>query len=162
VTPARDPKFRSYRVTLYALYGAFCAVLFAQLLRSVASDIYGHPPPAAPQASPTACLEDVDRLYSQLAARAVQPAPGGLEGGALAREWDLWTRRWEADVARVSSRCELDDAKDPARRQLAAAVDALEDLRRDLALSGESTAGQARQVRDALAQARQLLGLKPK
>lgn len=160
--PARDPTLRPYRVALYVVFGAFCAVLFLQLLRSVASDIYGHPPPAAPQASATACLEDVDRLYAQLAARAVQPAPGGLEGGALAREWDLWTRRWEAEVARVSSLCELDNARDPARRQLATAVDALEELRRDLALSGESTAGQARQVKEALTEARQLLGLKPR
>jgi len=160
--PARDPTLRPYRVALYVVFGAFCAVLFLQLLRSVASDIYGHPPPAAPQASATACLEDVDRLYAQLAARAVQPAPGGLEGGSLAREWDLWTRRWEAEVARVSSLCELDNARDPARRQLATAVDALEELRRDLALSGESTAGQARQVKEALTEARQLLGLKPR
>jgi hypothetical protein len=158
---ARDPTLRSYRVALYVVYGAFCAVLFVQLLRSVASDIYGHPPPAAPQASATACLEDVDRLYAQLAARAVQPAPGSLEGGALAREWDLWTRRWEAEVARVSSLCELDNAHDPARRLLATAVDSLEELRRDLALSGESTSAQARQVKEALAQARHLLGLKP-
>jgi hypothetical protein len=149
-------------VALYIAYGAFCAVLFVQLLRSVASDIYGHPPPALPQASATACLEDVDRLYAQLSARAVQPAPGGLEGGALGREWDQWTRRWEADVASVSSRCDLDNPKDAPHRLLATAVDALEDLRRDLALSGESTAGQARQVKDALAEARQLLGLKPR
>lgn len=162
MTPARDPTLRSYRVSLYVVYGAFCAVLFVQLLRSVASDIYGHPPPALPQASATACLEDVDHLYAELAARAVQPAPGGLEGGALAREWDLWTRRWEADVASVSSRCELNDPKDPAHKLLASAVDALEDLRRDLASSGENTAGQARQVKEALAQARQLLGLKPR
>jgi hypothetical protein len=160
--PARDPTLRPYRVALYIAYGVFCAVLFAQLLRSVASDIYGHPPPAMPQASATACLEDVDRLYAQLAARAVQPAPGGLEAGALAREWDQWTRRWEADVAIVSSRCELGDPKDDPHRLLATAVDALEDLRRDLALSGESTASQARQVKDALAQARQLLDLKPR
>jgi hypothetical protein len=160
--PARDPTLRPYRVALYVVFGAFCAVLFLQLLRSVASDIYGHPPPAAPQASATACLEDVDRLYAELAARAIQPAPGGLEGGSLAREWDLWTRRWEAEVARVSSLCELDNARDPARRQLATAVDALEELRRDLALSGESTAGQARQVKEALTAARQLLGLKPR
>jgi hypothetical protein len=158
--PARDPTLRPYRVGLYVVYGLFCAVLFVQLLRSVASDLYGHAPPAAPQASATACLEDVDRLYAQLSARAVQPAPGGLESGALAREWDLWTRRWEEEVARVSSRCELDHARDPARQQLAAAVDALEELRRDLSRSGESAADEARRVKDALAQARTLLGLK--
>jgi hypothetical protein len=160
--PARDPTLRPYRVTLYVMYGAFCTVLFVQLLRSVASDLYGHPPPAAPEPSATACLEDVDRLYAQLSARAVQPAPGGLESGALAREWDRWTRRWEEDVARVSSRCDLDGARDPARRQLATAVDALEELRRDLSRSGESAADEARRAKEAIAEARAVLGLKPR
>ena len=160
--PLRDPTFRAYRVALYVLYGVFCAALFFLLVRSVASDLYGHAPPALPQASATACLDDVDRLYAQLSARAVQPAPGGLEGGSLAREWDLWMRRWEDDVARVSARCQLSDAPDPARRHLASAIEGLEELRRDLARSGESVSAEARQVKDALAQARKDLGLKPR
>ena len=160
--PPRDPTLRNYRIALYALFGVVCAVLFFLLLRSVASDLYGHSPPEVPQASPTACLEDVDRLYAQLSARAVQPAPGGLESGALAREWDLWPRRWEDEVERVSARCRLDSDSDPARRQIAAAVDALEELRRDLSRSGESASAEARQVKDALAQARKILGLKPR
>ena len=158
--PARDPTLRPYRIALYALYGGVCALIFFLLVRSVASDLYGHAPPAAPRASATGCLEDVDRLYAQLSARAVQPAPGGLEGGALAREWDQWTRRWEDEVARVSASCNFDENGDPARRQLAAAVEGLEELRRDLSRSGESAAAEARQVKEALAQARKLLGLK--
>ena len=160
--PARDPAFRTYRIALYCVFGAFCAVLFYLLVRSVASDLYGHSPPAVPRASATACLDDVDRLYAQLSARAVQPAPGGLEGGALAREWDLWTRRWEEEVAKVGARCKLDEDGDPALRHLAAAVDGLEELRRDLSRSGESASEEARQVKDSLAQARKLLGLKPR
>ena len=159
---ARDPTLRTYRIALYALYGVVCAALFFLLVRSVASDLYGHAPPAVPQVSATACLDDVDRLYAQLSARAVQPAPGGLEGGALAREWDLWTRRWEEEVARVSARCKLEGDADPARRQLADAVEGLEELRRDLSRSGESASAEARQVKDALARARKLLGLKPR
>ncbi len=158
--PPRDPSLRPYRIALYVVYGAFCTLLFALILRSAISDLYGHAPPPAPQASATACLEDVDRLYAQLAARAVQPAPGGLEGGALSREWDLWIRRWEHDVARVSERCQLGESRDPARRQLALAVEGLEELRRDLSRSGDSVAAEARQVKDALAQARKLLGLR--
>jgi hypothetical protein len=157
---ARDPSLRPYRIAMYVVYGAFCTLLFALILRSVVSDLYGHAPPPSPQESATACLEDVDRLYAQLAARAVQPAPGGLEGGALAREWDLWIRRWEADVARVSERCQLGEGRDPARRQLALAVEGLEELRRDLSRSGDSVAAEARQVKEALAQARKLLGLR--
>ena len=160
--PARDPTLRTYRIALYSIFGAFCAVLFFLLVRSVASDLYGHVPPAVPPASATACLEDVDRLYAQLSARAVQPAPGGLEGGSLAREWDLWTRRWEEEVARVSARCKLDEEGDPALRQLSAAVDGLEELRRGLSRSGESASADARRVKDSLAQARKLLGLKPR
>ena len=164
--PARDPRLRTYRIALYALYGAFCAGLFFLLLHAIGGmgrgDLYGHVPAAVPQASSTACLDDVDRLYAQLSARAVQPAPGGLEGGALGREWDLWTRRWEEEVARVSARCKLEGDRDPARQQLAAAVEGLEELRRDLSRSGESASAEARQVKDALAQARKLLGLKPR
>jgi len=160
--PPRDPAFRSYRIALYAVYGAFCGALFFLLVRSVASDLYGHSPPALPQASATACLDDVERLYAQLSARAVQPAPGGLESGSLGREWDLWMRRWEDDVARVSARCQLSDAPDPARRHLASAVDGLEELRRDLSRSGESASAEAREVKDALTQARKDLGLKPR
>jgi hypothetical protein len=155
---ARDPTLRNYRIALYVAFGFFCAVLFFLLVRSVASDLYGHAPPSVPRASAAACLEDVDRLYAQLSARAVQPAPGGLEGGSLAREWDLWTRRWEDEVARVGARCKLDDDPDPALRQLAAALDGLEELRRNLSRSGESASAEARQVKDALAQARKLLG----
>jgi hypothetical protein len=150
----RDPATRTYRIAVYAAYGIVALVLFVQLVRSVASDLYGRSPPAEPRQSPLACLEDVDRLYAQLSARAVQPAPGGLEGGALSREWDAWTRRWEDDVARVRDRCALDDARDPGRRHLARAVSGLEELRRELGRSGEDAANEARAVKDALAAAR--------
>ena len=127
----------------------------------MASDLYGRKMEPLAQASATACLEDVDRLYAQLSARAVQPAPGGLEEGGLAREWDQWTRRWEEEVARVNERCRLNDGANPALQQLAVALDGLEELRRDLSRSGESASAEARQVKDALAQARKLLGLRP-
>jgi hypothetical protein len=159
--PARDPTLKPYRVALYVAYGACCTLLFALLVRSVVSDLYGRGAPPAPPASATACLEDVDRLYAQLSARAVQPAPGGLEGGALAIEWDAWTRRWEDEVARVSQRCQLDQGGDPAREQLASAVDGLEELRRELARSGESSSSEARRVKESLSEARRLLGLHP-
>lgn len=140
---------------MYAVYGLVVTVLFFQLVRSVASDLYGHTPPAGPPKTPLACVDEVDRLYGQLSARAVQPAPGGLEGGALSREWDAWTRRWEEDVAEVSDRCGLSDPKDAAGRALAQAVEGLEDLRRQLSRSGEDAASEAREVKDALTAARE-------
>jgi hypothetical protein len=143
-----------YRVATYVVYGLFTAILFFQLVRSVAADLYGHSPPAGPPKTPLACLEEVDRLYGQLSARAVQPAPGGLESGALAREWDDWTRRWEEDVAQVSDRCGLSNPVDATGRALSQAVDGLEALRRELTRSGADAADEARRVKDALAAAR--------
>ena len=158
--PARDPTLRTYRIALYSIFGAFCAVLFFLLVRSVASDLYGHVPPAVPPASATACLEDVDRLYAQLSARAVQPAPGGLEGGSLAREWDQWSRRWEDEVAGVSERCSLDSPSEPALRALAEALEGIEELRRRLSRSGEEASSDARGVKEAIAQARKALRIR--
>jgi hypothetical protein len=156
----RDPALLPYRVAMYVVYGLVAGLLFLQLVRSVASDLYGHNPPAGPPKTPLACVDEVDRLYGQLAARAVQPAPGGLEAGALAREWDAWTRRWEEDVAEVSDRCGLSDPKDAGGRALAQAIDGLEDLRRQLSRSGEDAASEAREVKDAIAAAREQLHVK--
>ena len=158
--PARPPELKPYRLGVYGLYGGFCALLFFLLLRSVIGDLYGKRPAAGPQQSPTACLEDLDRLYGQLSARAVQPAPRGLDEGGLAREWDQWSRRWDDDVATVSARCRLDEPAGAAQRQLAEALDGLEELRRQLTRSGDTAAGNARRVRESLAAARQLLKTK--
>jgi hypothetical protein len=153
----RDPALKPYRIAMYCAFGAVCLFLFEQILRSVVGDLYGHRPDTAAQQSPTACLDDVERLYAQLSARAVQPAPGGLEGGALARDWDEWTRRWEDEVDRVSQHCSLGSSSDPASRALAEALDAIEELRRRLSRSGAEASEEARRVKEALNQARREL-----
>lgn len=144
----------------YVAYGLICGFIFFVLLRSVIGDLYGRPPITVAKTSPTACLEDVERLYSELSARAVQPAPGGLEGGQLSREWDTWSRRWESQVDTVSQRCQLDSPETPAGRALSDALDGIEELRRRLSRSGEDASEDARQVKESLAAARRQLGLK--
>ena len=156
----RDPALRPYRFAVYGVYALCCGFLFVQLLRSVIGDLYGRPAVSEAQASPTACLEDVERLYAQLSARAVQPAPFGLESSELSREWDAWSRRWEDELGRVGVRCQLETSAEPARRALSDALDAIEELRRRLSRSGEDASEDARQVKESLAQARRLLQLK--
>jgi len=153
----RDPALKPFRIAVYCIYGAFCAVLFFQLVRSVVADLYGRKAQTAAEQTPTACLDDVERLYAQISARAVQPAPGGLEGGALAREWDAWSRRWDDDLDRVSQRCRLVSDNEAASRAIADALDGIEELRRRLSQSGADAAEEARRVKDALAQARKEL-----
>ena len=150
----RDPALKSYRIAMYCIYGAACAVLFLQLLRSVVGDLYGRRRDAVVQQSPTACLDDIERLFGQLSARAVQPAPGGLEGGALGREWDAWSRQWQDEVDRVSERCGSGSVNEPGSRPLADALDGIEELRRRLERSGADASEEARRVKDALSQAR--------
>lgn len=156
---ARDPALKPYRIAVYCVYGVICAALFVQLLRSVVGDLYGRELVTSVE-SPTACLEDVQRLYDQLSARAVQPAPGGIESNALSKEWDTWSRRWEDEVQSVSARCRLDSPADQTAQSLADALESIEDLRRRLSRSGEDAAEDARRVRDSLADARKQLGLK--
>jgi len=145
---------------MYSLFGVTCSFLFVLLLRSVVGDLYGRRPATAAQPNPRACLEDVERLYAQISARAVQPAPGGLDGGALAREWDEWTRRWEDEVDSVSHRCALGSSDDPASRALSEALDGVEELRRRLSRSGAEASEEARRVKEALTQARRELKLR--
>jgi hypothetical protein len=146
-----------YRVALYCLYGAICLLLVAVLLRSVIADLYGRRSPRPALQAPTACLDDVERLFAQISSRAVQPAPGGLEGGALAREWDAWSRRWEDELDRVSERCRPGSEGTPGSRALGDALDGIEEIRRRLSRSGADAAEDARRVKDALAQARREL-----
>src|SRR3954462_1274846 len=139
---------------MYCIYGAVCAALFFLLVRSVVSDLYGRRDDAGARQSPTACLEGIERLYGQISARAVQPAPGGVEGGALVREWDEWSRRWQDEVDRVSARCRLGSESEPGSRALGNALDGIEEPRRRLERSGADAAEEARRVKDALTQAR--------
>ena len=151
---SRDPALRNYRVAVYSAYGVVVAAFFLQLVRSVVGDVYGRRGRTEVTRSPTACLDDVERLYAQISARAVQPAPGGLGGDALSREWDAWSRRWEDDVERVGERCRLEG---PVGKALGDALDGVEELRRRLSRSGEDAAEDARRVKEALAEARREL-----
>jgi len=156
----RDPALKPYRLAVYLSYGLACAFIFFVMLRSVIGDLYGRRTVTEKQASPTSCLEDVERLYSELSARAVQPAPFGFESNQLALEWDSWSRRWESEVDRVSQRCQLGAPDGPARRSLSVALDGIEELRRRLSRSGEDASADARQVKESLAEARRQLQLK--
>ena len=157
---ARDPALKRYRIGVYVAYGLVCTIFFVQLVRSVVGDLYGRRRDGVARESASACLDDVERLYGELSARAVQPAPRGLESGALSREWDTWARRWEDEIQGVSDRCRLGSSNDPSSRHLADALDGIEELRRRLSRSGEDASADARRVKESLAEARKSLHLR--
>lgn len=156
--PTRPPELRNFRVGVYAVFGLVCSVVFVQLIRGVVSELYGRPATASDRASsPPVCLDELDRLYQQLAARAVEPAPRGLDESHLSTEWDSWSRRWEAELESVSLRCKLSQPGDPAIKDLADAQEALEELRRSLGRSGDDISAEAGRAKEALGAARSKL-----
>jgi hypothetical protein len=159
---SRPPELRPYRVAVYIVVGAFCAILFFQLIRSVGGELFGRalPDGRSRPATDSACLDDVSHLYTALAARVVEPPPGALSSEALAFEWERWSSRWEDELAAVRGRCNLGEAAQGVRYHLAVAADGLEELRREVSRSGQDTSAEARRVRQALAEARRNLGLR--
>jgi hypothetical protein len=149
----RDPSLRPYRIAVYVAYSVIALVSCTLIFRSVVTDLFGRGPQAqARPATPAACLDDADRLFAAISARAAQPAPRGLDSEALALEWDRWSRRWEDDLAEATSRCGR--AEGPARDHLSTALDDLENLRREIGRSGQETSAAALRVKDELAAAR--------
>lgn len=151
---ARPPELRPYRFAVYTAFALVCGLTFYVLVHSVAADLYGRASGKLPATTPLSCLEDLERLYAQVSARAVQPAPRGLDTGVLSREWDQWSARWQDELDRVSQRCGLDDPRDPAVADLATAREGLDNLRRELSRSGESISEEAGLVKESLAAAR--------
>lgn len=155
---ARSAALRPFRLGVYAVFVLFCAVFGYALVGSVARDVFGQRlANGAPRPSnDMACVEDVNRLFALLAARAIQPPPRDVDESA-ALEWDRWSRRWEDDLAEVSSRCGLDSPAGTTRRHLADALDGLANLRREVDRNGIEAGNELRRVRDALAAARATL-----
>ena len=155
---ARPKELRPYRVAIYLLYSTVAALAGGLVLRSVMADLFGRAPAGeARAATPASCLDDVDRLFSALSARAAQPLPRGLASDAIALEWDRWSRGWEDEVAAISLRCRQSLGDENGRVHLAIALDSLENLRRELGRSGQETADDSRRVKDELAAARAAL-----
>src|SRR5258708_3863300 len=83
---ARDPALRPYRIAVYVVYGLFCAVFFALLLRSIVGDLYGHRPSGVAPESPTACLEELRGRLSRTGEETAEDARRVKESLAQARK----------------------------------------------------------------------------
>ena len=150
----RPPELRPYRVFVYLLFGVLSALASVLILRSVVGDLFGQARAgsAARPATAAGCVDDVGHLFSAISARAAQPAADPASEAA-ALEWDRWSRGWEDELFAVSSRCRMGPHLD-------AAIDGLENLRRELNRSGQQIGLAARLVKEQLDLAR--AALKPR
>jgi hypothetical protein len=138
--PARDPRFRPYRVALWVLYFGVIALLVTLFVTSIARDLRGRPRRAAPAgALPTrtalrVCFTDLEALYREQNQRA-WALGAGFEGPDPLAQWAYWAPRWEEQVEDLSDRCRLDVTAPKEefleeRTEMAAARDAMLALHR--------------------------------
>lgn len=137
--PPRDPRYRPFRIALWALYFGVIAFALAVVMTSIVHHLRGPHRPQATGALPTraalrVCVADLAALHREQNERAWRLGDEVGEGDAIAR-WELWAREWEQRVDDLSDRCRL-DASDPdpqgfgGRQELAHARDEVLSLHR--------------------------------
>jgi hypothetical protein len=168
---ARDPRFKPYRVALWAVYFALIAIGSGVVVASVVRNLRGPHRPARSAALPTraalrVCVTELEALAREQNLRAWRLAEEVGREGAIPR-WDAWSKDWEQRVEDLSDRCRL-EARGPdpegfgGREELARARDAVLALHRAyraqvnrFAQEGEDL---ARSATDALRDARAAVG----
>ena len=135
----RDPRYRPFRMALWAVYFAVIALALVMLLTSVVRHLRGPHRPAYTGALPTravlrVCVSELEALNHEQNARAWRLSEEMGTVGAIPR-WEAWARDWEQRVDDLGDRCRL-DARDPdpqgfgGREELARARDAVLALHR--------------------------------
>jgi hypothetical protein len=135
----RDPRYRPFRLALWAVYFVALVLGLVILLSSVVKHLRGpHRPPytgAVPtRATLRVCVTELEALQREQNQRAWKLAEDVGAEEAIPR-FEAWARDWEQRVDDLSDRCRL-DASDPdpqgfgGREELARARDAVLALHR--------------------------------
>ncbi len=172
----RDPRFRPFRIALWAVYLAVVAIAAGLTIRSVVRNLRGPHRPAAVGLLPTraalrVCVTELEALNREQNERSLRLADEMGAEGAVTR-WQVWAREWEQRVEDLSDRCRLDaDRPDPRVQgfggvdEIAAARDAVLALHRYYAAQVNRFASEegklAKAAADALREARAALARPP-
>lgn len=114
----RDPRYRPFRMALWAIYLGLLTLALAVVLTSIVRHLRGPHRPSPTGALPTraalrVCVSELDALHLEQSERAWRLAQDVGEGDAIAR-WETWARDWEQRVDDLADRCRLDAAdRDP-------------------------------------------------
>ena len=165
---ARDPRYRPFRLALWAIYFTVIALALSVLLISIVRHLRGPHRPAYTGALPTravlrVCVTELEALNHEQNARAWRLSEEMGTAGAIPR-WEAWARDWEQRVDDLGDRCRL-DARDPdpqgfgGREELSRARDAVLALHRAYRAQvnrfSQEEESLARDAREALARARE-------
>jgi hypothetical protein len=163
---ARDPRYRPFRMALWAVYLAIVAVSIALTIRSVVKNLRGPPRPSATLPTRTTvrvCLGELEALNREQHERAWRIGTDLASGSDAIARYTAWSLEWERRLDDLADRCRL-DVEDPEskafpeRRELASARDAVLRLHRAYTLQvnrfGKDDVELARAAEDALRSAR--------
>ena len=164
---ARDPRYRPFRMALWAFYLTVVAVSIGLTIRSVVKNLQGPPRPSATlptRATVRVCLGELEMLNREQHERAWRLGSELATGPEAVRRWELWSREWERRLDDLADRCRLDvdDPKGfPERPALVAARDAVLRMHRGYTLVvnrfAKDEADLAREADEALRAARAAL-----
>lgn len=166
----RDPRYRPFRLALWATYFAAIALALVVLLSSIVKHLRGpHRQPytgALPtRAALRVCVTELQALQREQNTRAWKLGEEIGDEDAVPR-FEAWAREWEQRVDDLSDRCRL-DASDPdpqgfgGREELAHARDAVLALhrayRQQVNRFAQEDENLARSARQALERAQEAL-----
>ena len=134
---ARDPRYRPFRIALWAVYLTVVSVSIGLTIRSVVRNLRGPPRPSATLPTRTTvrvCLAELEALNREQHERTwrvgTELADGADTGAEAVAHWRAWSQEWERRLDDLADRCRL-DVDDPTpkaypeRPELVAARDAV-------------------------------------
>lgn len=166
----RDPRYRPFRLALWAVYFVALALGLVVLLSSIVKHLRGPHRPAYAGVLPTrerlrVCVTELEALQREQNVRAWKLGEEVGTDDAIPR-FEAWARDWEQRVDDLSDRCRL-DASDPdpqgfgGRAELARARDAVLSLHRAYRAQvnrfAQEDANLARDATQAIERAREAL-----
>jgi hypothetical protein len=109
---ARDPRYRPFRIALWAIYLLVVGVSVGIAVRSIVKSLREPPRPVADGVLPTraalrVCVNELEALHREQSDRAWRLGDDLTTGDAVER-WQVWARAWELRVRDLGERCRLD------------------------------------------------------
>ncbi len=171
---ARDPRYRPFRIALWAIYLVVVGLSVGLAVRSIVKSLREPPRAVAGGGLPTraalrVCVNELEALHREQSDRAWRLGDDLAVSDAVER-WNVWARAWELRVRDLGERCQL-DVDDPGpegfagRAEIARARDAVLAVHRayeaQVRRFAQEEAALARDAADALREARSALARPP-
>ena len=129
--PKKDPRYRPYRVAMYALYIAVVSTFSMFVIVSVVRSVIQMTPTRAPDTdkvlTPRECVERAEALWKELDTRRREITVQG-PAKRVDEEWTTFRVQWMTRFRGVESQCALDSQNRVELKQLFGRLEQVNDL----------------------------------